>query len=290
MKRFTLMESATACFWIAPSAALFATDSPPEAGIASTPVLAARTAAAKPAAVCLKDVRDFNDQMQKDGYWLGGSGYAYGYPMGGIGYGSAYPMGGYPAVSATGFQSARPGYEARILVMSANILARNGQQKPCEDVLAVARDSYKIYVAELRRRGVPEGEGATWRQQQIAGAQPVTNDANSFRSDELLDTDVRNTRNEALGTVHDLVMSPKTGKIAYLVIGRGGLFGIDEKYVAVPWADFKITQSVNLLVLDASKAAMDAAPQESDHEVLTPAQFDQASATVDAYWKTHLTN
>ena len=132
------------------------------------------------------------------------------------------------------------------------------------------------------------GEGSTWRQQQIAGAQPVTTDAASFRSDELLDTDVRNTRNEALGTVHDLVMSPKSGRIAYLVIGRGGLFGIDEKYVAVPWADFKITQSVNLLVLDASKAAMDAAPQQSDHQILTPAQFDQASATVDAYWKTHL--
>ena len=101
---------------------------------------------------------------------------------------------------------------------------------------------------------------------------------------------MRNTLNEALGSVHDLVMSPKTGKIAYLLIGRGGLFGIDEKYVAVPWAGFKITRSVNLLVLDASKAAMDAAPQESDHQLLTPAQFDQASAKVDAYWKTHFTN
>jgi hypothetical protein len=112
MKRFTLKVSAAACFWIAPSAALFATDSLPEASITSTPSPAARTAAAMPAAVCLKHVRDFNNQMQKDGYWLGGSGYAYCYPIGGIGYGSAYPMGGYPAVSATGFQSARPGYEA----------------------------------------------------------------------------------------------------------------------------------------------------------------------------------
>jgi hypothetical protein len=35
---------------------------------------------------------------------------------------------------------------------------------------------------------------------------------------------------------------------------------------------------------------MDAAPQESDHQIMTPVQFDQASMKVDAYWKTHLTN
>jgi len=41
-----------------------------------------------------------------------------------------------------------------------------------------------------------------------------------IRSDELLDDPVRSLQDIALGTVDDLVMSPKTGKIAYLVIGR----------------------------------------------------------------------
>ncbi len=85
-------------------------------------------------------------------------------------------------------------------------------------------------------------------------------------------------------------MSPKTGKIAYLVVARGGIFGFDKKYVPVPWDAFKATQGVSLLVLDTNKAIMDAAPEVTYNETLTPAQFDKHSQEVDAYWKTHLTN
>jgi sporulation protein YlmC with PRC-barrel domain len=129
-----------------------------------------------------------------------------------------------------------------------------------------------------------------WQRQQIAAAQPVTADHASFRSDQLLDTAVRNPKDEALGSIQDLVMSPKTGKIAYLVVARGGIFGFDKKYVPVPWDAFKATQGVSLLVLDTNKAIMDAAPEVTYNETLTPAQFDKHSQEVDAYWKTHLTN
>jgi sporulation protein YlmC with PRC-barrel domain len=226
--------------------------------------------------------------MEKDGYWLGGSGYGYGYPMGAAGYG--YPIGGASAATGTAYQNARPGYEVRVLVASANILARHGQQQPCEDVLATTRDIYKLYVADMHGQGAPMVDMPGWRQRQIAAAQPVADKTTSFRSDELLGTEVRNPQNEALGSIDDLVMSPQTGKIAYLVIAQGGIFGFGEKYVPVPWQDFKITPNVNLLVLDSTKAAVEAAPKVSSDQFTAPGHFDQESQKVDAYWKTHLSD
>lgn len=226
--------------------------------------------------------------MQKDGYWLGGYGdgdlglgygYGYGYPLGGYGYESG--SGNYPAETGTGYINARSGYEVRLLLAAADILARHGQQQPCEVVLATTRDHYKQYVAEMISAGMPMASVPGWQQQQIAAAEPVTGTTTSFRSDQLLGTDVRNPKYEALGSVDDLVMT-RTGKIAYLVIARGGIFGIGEQYVPVPWEAFKVTPNVTLLVLDATKSTMDAAPQVNRDEFTT---LGQQSQKVDTYWK-----
>ena len=113
-----------------------------------------------------------------------------------------------PGLTGTGYQSARLGYELRTLIASANILARQGQQQPCEDVLAATRNVYKTYVAEMHSGKVPPPDVQGWRQLQINAAQPVTSNT-SFRSDELVGTEVRSPQNEALGSVKDLVMSPQ---------------------------------------------------------------------------------
>ena len=292
MRRFTLPASAAACFCFGLAAPVLAAQPPlpnakPQATDMATPAAKANVAVTKPAEKCLADLSAFSTEMQKSGYWLGGSNYGYGYPMGGAGYGYGYSMMGASA-TAPGYQNARPGYEVRMLLASANILARHGQQQPCEDVLATTRSIYQTYVADMKSGNVPTADVPDWQQKQIASAQPVADTTTSFRSDQLLGTDVRDPQNNALGSVDDLVMSPATGKIAYLVTGRGGIFGIGEKYVPVPWEGFKVTPGVSLLVLDTTKAVMDAAPQVSSDQFATSGKFDQESQKVDAYWKAHL--
>lgn len=238
MKRATLASSVAACFCLTLAAAPLLAAEPAVTGTVNGSSSSAKTVSApKPAEKCLSDLRALDSQMGKDGYWLGGSGYGYGYPMVGYGYENGYPIGVRPATPATaspGYQDARPGYEVRILVASANILARHGQQRACENELATARGIYKLYMVDMHRRGMPMADVPRWRQHQIAAAQSVTAKDTSYRSDELVGTDVRTPQDNALGSVEDLVMSPQTGAIAYLVIGRGGIFGIDEKYAPGP--------------------------------------------------------
>jgi sporulation protein YlmC with PRC-barrel domain len=289
MKRSTLTGSAAALFCLGFAATLLAAEPAATGKVNESPSAAKKAAAIKPAEKCLNDLRAFDNQMDKEGYWLGGSGYGYGYPMAGYGFGP--PMiEGRPEANGLGYQNARPGYELRTLIAAADILAQQGQQQPCEDVLATSREIYKVYVADMHSGKMPTADMQSWRQQQIAGAQPVTGTNTSFQSDELVGTEVRGPQNEALGSVDDLVMSSQTGKIAYVVIARGGIFGIDEKYVPVPWEDFKIAQNLKLLVLGTTKAILDTAPQATKEQFATPGQFEQVSQKVDTYWKTHLSD
>jgi len=293
MRRFIMLNSTATCFCLGVVAPLLAAPAPPN----DPPPGVAGVSAANPAATCQADFHAFNGQLEKGGYWLGGSDYGYGYPVGGMGYGDGYFAGGYGDGYAAGgyalkdapdYRNVRPGYEIRILLASANILAQNGQQQGCEDILDTTRAIYKLYVADMQERGLRPVDEPGWQQKGITAARPVTADHMSFRSDELLDTAVRNTKDESLGSVDDLVTNPETGKIAYLVVARGGIFGFDKKYVPVPWDAFKVTQGMKLLVLDTTKAAMETAPEVSHDAALTPAQFDQESQKVDAYWTAHL--
>lgn len=260
---------------------------PPTSGGTVTASTAQDTSSIKPAEACLADLQAFNTKIDKGGHWLGGDD-GYGYPTSGWGFGYGYTMGAYVPPTGFGYQNARPGYEIRVLLSSANILARLGLQQPCEDVLASADVVYNRYLTETHDESASIVNGPSWRQRQIAAALPIEGMAMSIRSDQLIGTELRNAADQGLGSVDDIVLSPSTGKIAYLVIGRGGIFGLDKDYVPVPWSDIQATPNMNMLVLDSTKVAMDDAPGVRRNQFFTPAQYAETSKKVDDYWKVHI--
>ena len=242
---------------------------------------------AKPAQACLDHLKAFDAQMEKEGYWLGGAGYGYGYPLGGYwfgGMGSDAGMAMGAASAMMRYANARPGYEVRVLLAGADILARHGKQQPCEDVLVQIRANYEEYKADLQGRDLKVANALGFRKQELSLAVPVASRTTAFRSDNLLGSEVRTPGNVALGSVDDIVMGPEGGKIAYLVVARGGVFGLGERHVAVPWGQFKVSPNLNILVLDTTKDGMDQAPRIIEGRFVKAEPFAQQTAKADAYW------
>jgi len=293
MPRNLRLSPIVACLCLAVRGPLLAAPTA-ETETASLPARGGDADAARSADACRNDLKNFSQQMAKDGYWVAGEGYSLGYPMGAAGFGMYGGM-----ISESGIQAraafvgpsdynGRPGYEVRVLMASANILARHGQQQPCEDMLTATRGLYKSYLSDMQKDGAPTADMPEWRQRQIAAALPVTGSTVAFRSDELLGAEVRSPDGVALGSVDDLAMNPETGKLGYLVIARGGFFGFDETRIAIPWDDFKAAPNASLLVLDTSKTVLDAAPQVGKNTFSVGASADSDSRKVDDYWRANL--
>jgi hypothetical protein len=154
MKGAILARFAAACFCLGVAVPLLAAQTPVTGAAINASPGKKNVTAAKPTQNCLSDLRAFDGQIEKDGYWLGG-----------LGYGSGFPMGQYSGASAIGHQNERPSHEVRTLVASAVILARYGQQQQCEDVLTATRYIYKLHVAEMHNGRVPGADVSSWRQQ-----------------------------------------------------------------------------------------------------------------------------
>jgi sporulation protein YlmC with PRC-barrel domain len=253
-----------------------------ESSLAATPANAPERA---PAKECLKNLQAFDSTLRQDGYWLDGSGFSFGYGYPVYGYGYSY---GDRYVDGGRYFHARPGYEVRTLIAAARVLGDTGQEEQCESILATARGRYSIYLAELHSGQIPTADVTGWRRKQIESAVPVADSSLAYRSDQLIGASIINEQDESLGSVDDIIISPQSGKIAYLVISHGGLFGIDATYTPVPWSDFKSTTGTNLLVLTSTKATVDAAPQVRRNQLDRGSDFNVRSQKIDTYWSAHI--
>jgi len=91
--------------------------------------------------------------------------------------------------------------------------------------------------------------------------------ANSpVKASSIIGTDVVNPKGESLGDVKEVVIDPRTGKVAYAVVSFGGFLGMGEKLFAIPFSSFNYDVEENEYVLDVSQERLKAAPGfDADH-------------------------
>ena len=78
----------------------------------------------------------------------------------------------------------------------------------------------------------------------------------NLTAETLMGDDVRNSQGEILGTVQDLMLDLESGSVACVVLSHGGVLGVGDKLLAVPWRAFGLDPLNRLLVLNVDKAVL----------------------------------
>jgi sporulation protein YlmC with PRC-barrel domain len=68
-----------------------------------------------------------------------------------------------------------------------------------------------------------------------------TLDSGHLDSKSLVGMRVNTPDGKNVGEIDRLIVNPKDGKVTHAVVGLGGIAGVGEKHIAVPWSQVKIT-------------------------------------------------
>lgn len=97
-------------------------------------------------------------------------------------------------------------------------------------------------------------------------SQSQTFSSSPVKASSVIGTKVVNAKDENLGDIKEMVIDPRTRKVAYAVVAFGGFLGMGEKLFAIPFEAFAYNAVNNEYVLDVAKERLKEAPGfDADH-------------------------
>lgn len=102
-------------------------------------------------------------------------------------------------------------------------------------------------------------------------------------ADKVTGTSVYNAAGDDLGTIHDLMIDKRSGRVAYAVMSFGGFLGMGEKYHPLPWNVLTYDEDKGGYNIDLTSEQLRSAPAYSRDEI---SRFGTSSADerVDTYY------
>jgi len=91
-------------------------------------------------------------------------------------------------------------------------------------------------------------------------AKPETRPHALIPSDRVEGTVVRRSNGEKIGTIQRLMIDKISGNVAYAVLRFGGLLGIGEKHLPIPWGKLKFDPALQAYQVDISDDELAKAP------------------------------
>ena len=85
-------------------------------------------------------------------------------------------------------------------------------------------------------------------------------------ADTLQGDDVYNMADEKLGEITDIMIDVPSGRVAYAVMSVGGVLGLGDKLMAIPWSALRLDTERKCFRLDVAKERVENAPGfDKDH-------------------------
>jgi hypothetical protein len=75
---------------------------------------------------------------------------------------------------------------------------------------------------------------------------------------------VYNGAGESIGSIYDVMLDKKTGKVAYAVVSFGGFLGMGNDYHPLPWPMLKYDTGVGGYVVNLSKDKLQGGPHYAE--------------------------
>jgi sporulation protein YlmC with PRC-barrel domain len=75
---------------------------------------------------------------------------------------------------------------------------------------------------------------------------------------------VYNTALEDLGTIDDVMIDKKSGRIAYAILNTGGFLGIGETHYPLPWEKLRYDTEMGGYILDVERSVLEGGPSYTD--------------------------
>jgi sporulation protein YlmC with PRC-barrel domain len=83
----------------------------------------------------------------------------------------------------------------------------------------------------------------------------------AVESSKLIGARIKNAADKDLGEIDALLVNPNDGKVTHVVVGKGGMAGVGETKVVMPWSDLKIRADRDKVTVSVDQAALDRAPK-----------------------------
>ncbi len=89
----------------------------------------------------------------------------------------------------------------------------------------------------------------------------------AIRAKKAIGTGVKDSQGENVGKVEDIVLDKTSNSIMFAVVSCGGVLGMGEKHLAVPWSALDYSERENAYVVGQTKDQLKQAPADTIDEL-----------------------